>query len=140
MRPDTIKRIEARKPVMKAAKNVDDYISAAPAEARAKLEEVRAAIREVAPTAAESVYYQIPYYDYKGMLAWFGLQKRHIGLYIRPPVIQEHKKELAGYKTTISAVHLPLDKRIPVSLVKKLVRARMKKNEAEEKASVRHKS
>jgi len=131
-RPDRVKRIEpARRPTNKAPKNVDDYIAAAPKEARAKLEEVRAAIRQVAPTAAESISYQMPYYDYKGRLAWFGLQKRHIGLYLRPPVIEEHKKELAGYETTKSAVHLPLDEKVPVSLVKKLVKARMKMNDAE---------
>jgi uncharacterized protein YdhG (YjbR/CyaY superfamily) len=98
---------------------------------RAKLEEVRAAIREVAPTATESISYKMPYYSYKGRLAWFGLQSRHIGLYLRPPIIDEHKKELASYETTKSAVHLPLDKKVPVSLVKKLVKARMRKNEAE---------
>ena len=108
---------------------MDEYISAAPEEARAKLEEVRAAIREVAPTAKEGISYRIPFYDYKGRLAWFGLQKRHVGLYIRPPVIEEHEKDLAGYGTTMSAVHLPLDEEVPVALVKKLVRARMKKNE-----------
>ena len=73
----------------------------------------------------------MPYYDYKGRLAWFGLQSKHIGLYLRPPVIEEHRRELAGYETTKSAVHLPLDAEIPVALVQKLVRARMRKNEAE---------
>jgi uncharacterized protein YdhG (YjbR/CyaY superfamily) len=100
-------------------------------EVRDKLEEVRAAIREVAPTAVEIISYQMPCYDYKGRLAWFGLHTGHIGLYLRPPIMEEHKKELAGYETTKSAVHLPLDKKIPVSLVKKLVKARMKKNDAE---------
>ncbi len=113
---------------------MDDYISAAPKEARAKLEEVRAAIGEVAPTAVEGISYRLPFYDYKGRLAWFGLQKSHIGLYIRPPVIAEHEKDLAGYKTTISAVHLPLDKEVPVALVKKLVKARMMKNDAQASA------
>jgi uncharacterized protein YdhG (YjbR/CyaY superfamily) len=46
--------------------------------------------------------------------------------------VEKHKKELTGYVTTKSAVHLPLDKKIPVSLVKKLVKARMKINETEE--------
>jgi uncharacterized protein YdhG (YjbR/CyaY superfamily) len=110
---------------------VDDYISAAPKETRAKLREVRKAIRETAPTAVESISYRMPYYSYKGRLAWFGLHKGHIGLYLRPPVIEEHKKELAGYGTTKSAVRFPLDHRIPVALVKTLVRARMKKNESE---------
>jgi hypothetical protein len=43
-----------------------------------------------------------------------------------------HKNELTGYETTKSAVHLPLDRKIPVPLIKKLVKARMKINEAEE--------
>ena len=86
---------------------------------------------EVAPTARESISYGMPYYSYKGRLAWFGLHKTHIGLYLRPPVVEEHKNDLAGFVTTKSAVHLALDTEIPVPLVKKLVKARMKKNEAE---------
>ena len=113
------------------AKSVDDYISAAPEDAREKLRQVRAAIRKAAPAAVEGISYRIPYYDYKGRLAWFGLQKNHIGLYLRPPVIEEHEEELAGYGTTVSAVHLPLDEKVPVALVKRLVKARMKMNDAD---------
>jgi uncharacterized protein YdhG (YjbR/CyaY superfamily) len=111
---------------------VDAYIAAAPKEVQPKLREVRAAIREVAPNAAESISYRMPYYSYRGRLAWFGLQSAHIGLYLRPPTIAEHKRDLEGYQTTKSAVHLPLDKKVPVQLIKKLVRAAMKKNEAGE--------
>ena len=115
-------------------KSVDAYISAAPREVQPKLRKVRAAIREVAPAAAESISYGMPFYSYRGRLAWFGLQRAHIGLYLRPPVIEEHRGDLAGYQTTKSAVHLSLNKEIPVPLIKKLVRARMKMNEAERKA------
>jgi uncharacterized protein YdhG (YjbR/CyaY superfamily) len=115
----------------KAPKDVDEYIARAPKEVQDKLKEIRVTIREAAPTAVESISYGMPYYDYMGRLAWFGLAKAHIGLYLRPPVIEEHKKELANYKTTKSAVHLPLDKKIPVPLIKKLIKARMKKNEDE---------
>lgn len=115
-----------------SSKSVDAYIAAAPKTAQPKLKMVRAAIREAAPDATESISYRMPYYSYKGRLAWFGLHKSHIGLYLRPPVIQEHRAELVEYVTTKSAVHLPLDRKIPVPLIKKLVRARMKKNEAGE--------
>jgi len=111
---------------------VDDYITTAPKEVQEKLRIFRSAIRDVAPTAVEGFSYRLPYYDYKGALAWFGLSKSHIGLYLRPPVIEEHKKDLAGYVTTKSAVHFPLDKKISVPLIKKLVKARMKKNDAGE--------
>ena len=111
----------------KRASVVEAYIAKAPKEARTKLREVRAAIRDVAPDAVESMSYGMPGYD-KGRVAWFGLMKSHIGLYLRPPIIEEHERELAGYKTTKSAVHFPLDEPIPAALIKKLVRARIKKN------------
>jgi len=115
--------------LMKKASSVDEYIAAAPKPVQNKLREVRAAILEEAPSARESISYGMAYYSYKGRLAWFGLHTAHIGLYLRPPVLQEHNRELAGYQTTKSALHLPLDKKVPVALVKKLVRAAVKKNE-----------
>lgn len=112
------------------ANTVDRYLSSAPEGTQGKLKEVRAAILAACPSAKESISYKMPYYNYKGRMAWFGLHPNHIGLYLRPPVIAQHKRELKGYKTTKSAVHLELDKRIPVALIKKLVRARMKMNDA----------
>lgn len=111
----------------KALKDVNAYISSAPKEVQGKLRQVRAAIRDVAPDAVESISYRMPCYD-NGKVAWFGLMSTHIGIYIRPPIISEHKKELASYRTTKSAVQFPLDKAIPVQLIKKLVRARINKN------------
>lgn len=107
--------------------SVTAYISNAPKEARAKLKAMRRIMKEVAPDAAESISYGMPGYD-KGRVAWFALMKGYIGLYVRPPIIAEHKKELAKYKTTKSAVHFPLEDKLPVALIKKLVRARIKKN------------
>jgi uncharacterized protein YdhG (YjbR/CyaY superfamily) len=117
-------------------KDVDSYLAAAPWRVQSKLRMVREAIREVAPDAVESISYGMPFYSYRGeagiegRLCYFGLMKKSVGLYLRPPVIEEHMSELAGYKATKSALHLPLERPIPVSLVKKLVRAGMKKHEA----------
>jgi len=116
--------------VERGQEDVEAYISSAPSIARDKLRKVRAAILEVAPDAIESISYGMPYYDYKGRLAWFALFKTHIGLYLRPPVIEEHKNDLARYTTTKSAVHIPLDEEVPTTLIKKLVKARMLINEA----------
>ncbi len=115
----------------KTSKNVEEYIAGAPKEATHKLAELRAAIREVAPTAVEGFSYGMPYYAYKGRLAWFGLAKTHIGLYIRPPIVEEHRNELRGYETTKSAIRFPLDKPLPIVLIKRLIKARMMKNDAE---------
>lgn len=115
------------------SKDVDAYIAKCPKNIQSKLKEIRAAIREAAPGATETTsYFRMPGYFYtggyyyNGMFAWFALQRSHIGLYLRPPTIQNHKKELAGYATTKSAVHFPLDEKIPAPLVKKLVKASVK--------------
>jgi uncharacterized protein YdhG (YjbR/CyaY superfamily) len=110
-------------------RTVDEYIAAAPRTAQGKLTEVRRAIMDAAPDARESISYKIPYYSYKGRLAWFGLFKGHIGLFVRPPVLEEHRSELKEYTMTKSSLHLPLDREIPYHLVKKLVKASIRKNE-----------
>jgi uncharacterized protein YdhG (YjbR/CyaY superfamily) len=109
-------------------KDVDAYIEAAPKEVRARLLQLRRIIKSTVPRAKEGISYKIPYYDYEGALVWFAAFKNHIGLFLRPPVIQEHKRELRGYETTKSSVHLPIDKPLPAALVKKLVKARVAKN------------
>jgi uncharacterized protein YdhG (YjbR/CyaY superfamily) len=121
--------------VKRLSRAVDDYISSAPKSTQPRLAELRKAILDVAPDAKEGISYKIPFYSYKGRLAWFGYFPSHIGLYIRPPVVAQFGKELAGYRTTKSAVHLPLNQRVPVRLVQRLIRARMRLNEADEAAS-----
>ena len=115
---------------MKKAKDVDEYIAKAPKEVRRKLKELRAIIKSVAPKAEERISYGMPYYGYKGRLVYFAFAKKHIGLYVPTPVIEEHKKELKDYGTAKATVRFPLNKRLPLPLIKKLVKARVKKNEA----------
>src|SRR2546428_7305300 len=113
---------------MKTWKSVDEYIAAARKEVQPKLREIRTAIKEVAPDAVESISYGMPFYSYKGeqgiegRLCYFGLLKSGIGFYLRPPVIEKHISELAAYKTTKSALQLPLDKAVPVRLIRELVK------------------
>jgi len=111
---------------------VDEYITKCPKEAQDKLRKIRAAIRAVAPDATERTdYFQIPGYsyegyDYDGMFAWFSFKKPNARLHVRPPVIEEHKKELIGCVTTKGIVTFPEDKEISITLVKKLVKASIK--------------
>jgi uncharacterized protein YdhG (YjbR/CyaY superfamily) len=98
--------------------------------AKGKLRQLRKAIREVAPAAEERISYGIPYYGYKGRLVYFAAFKKHIGLYVPGPVIEDHKRDLKGFEIAKSTVRFPLDKKLPIALIKKLVRARKKLNEA----------
>lgn len=114
---------------MQRAGNTDEYIAQAPPEIRAKLKKLRALIKQTAPEAEERISYGMPYFDFKGRLAYFALMNNHIGLYIPPPIIEQHKDDLKDYTTTKSAIHLPLDADLPAALIAKLIRARMKWNE-----------
>jgi uncharacterized protein YdhG (YjbR/CyaY superfamily) len=80
------------------------------------------------PKAEERVSYGMPYYEYKGRLVYFANMKNYIGLYIPPPIIQNHEKELKEYVITKSAIHLPDGKKLPVALIKKLIKARVRHN------------
>ena len=98
---------------------VDEYLASCPVEARPQLNEVRAAIREVAPDSIETVsYFQIPGYsypgyDYNGMFAWFSYKQPYVRLHVRPPVIQDHEADLTAYARTKSIVSFPLSEDIP---------------------------
>lgn len=115
----------------KKPKDVDAYITAAPKEVQGKLKELRTTIRKMAPDAEERISYGMPYYSYNGRLVYFAAFKKHIGLYIPTPIIEEHKNELKNYKTAKGTVRFPIDKPLPIALVRKLIKARMKKNETE---------
>ena len=113
--------------------NVAAYIAATPVETRARLKALRKAIKQAAPKAEEKLSYQMPYYGYLGRLAYFAVWKKHIGLYIPPPAVAEHKRELKKYVTNRATVQFPHDKPLPIALIKKLVKSRVKWNEAKKK-------
>jgi uncharacterized protein YdhG (YjbR/CyaY superfamily) len=113
---------------MKKAKDVDEYITSAPKELQGKLRELRAIIKWAAPKAEERISYGMPYYAYKGRLVYFRHSKNHIGLYVPSPIIDKHKSELEDYETATATVRFHFDKKLPVSLIKKLVKARVKWN------------
>jgi uncharacterized protein YdhG (YjbR/CyaY superfamily) len=108
---------------------VDEYIAASPEEVRGKLNDMRAAVQGAAPGAIETVsYFEMPGYcyegyDYNGMFAWFSFKAPHIRLHVRPPVLEDHAKDLEGYATTKAIVSFPMGKAIPKTLVRKLVKA-----------------
>ncbi len=106
---------------------VDNYISTFPKDIQAILTTLRSTILEVAPNAEESIGYGMPAYKYKGKpLAYFAAFKAHIGFYPTPSPIEDFKDELSQFHTSKGAVQFPLNKPMPINLIKKMVKARMK--------------
>jgi uncharacterized protein YdhG (YjbR/CyaY superfamily) len=114
---------------MKKPASVEEYINSAPEEVQEKLREIRKVIKECVPDAQERISYGMPYYQYKGRLAYFAYFKNHISLFAIPPIVEEHKEELEKYKTSKSVIQFPLNEDLPISLIKKLVKARIEKIE-----------
>ena len=111
---------------------VDEYIAKHSSEVQHRLTEIRNSIQSSAPGYTETVsYFDMPGYyyegyDYNGMFAWFSFKKPFVRLHVRPPVLESHKKDLEGYTSTKAILSFPIDKAIPKTLVKKLVKASIK--------------
>jgi uncharacterized protein YdhG (YjbR/CyaY superfamily) len=113
-----------------APRTVDEYISTFPPAVRAKLERLRASIRDAAPEAVEKIGYGMPAYYLDGPLAYFAAFKNHIGFYPTPRGIEAFMKRLARYKSSKGSVQFPLDEEPPYDLVKEIVAMRAEENRA----------
>jgi uncharacterized protein YdhG (YjbR/CyaY superfamily) len=109
-------------------KTVDEYISSFPEDVRRLLEAIRRTIRRAAPEAEEIISYNMPAYKLDGFLVSFAAWKNHIGLYPIPTGDEVFKKEIAIYKDAKSTVQIPYDKPLPLKLIARLVKFRVKEN------------
>jgi uncharacterized protein YdhG (YjbR/CyaY superfamily) len=109
------------------AKSVDAYLKAAPVSVWPKLVQLRKIVLGVAPDAEESISYGMPYYKWNGALCGFALFTQHIGFF-PGAIVNDFADELAKYETSKGTVRLPLDRPLPVTLIKKLLKAGMARN------------
>lgn len=115
-----------------SAKNVTEYISGAPKEARSHLRELRAAIKSAVPKAEEGISYGKPFYKYHGMLAGFDAYKNHIGFEIWADKLRSEDRKMLeekGYKTGSRTFHIRYDQQVPTTVIKKMLKAQAKMNE-----------
>ncbi len=119
--------------VSPTARNVDEYLSRVPKEMRTTLEKLRRTIKAAAPMASEVISYQMPMYKHHGMLLGFAAFKDHCSIFPGAAVMDAYKEELKQYDTSKGTIRFPANKPLPATLVKKLVRARIKENEARAK-------
>jgi uncharacterized protein YdhG (YjbR/CyaY superfamily) len=114
---------------MKAAvNNIDEYIATFPQHIQKLLIQMRITIAKAAPEAEEAIKYAIPTFILNGNLVHFAAFKNHIGFYPAPAGIEAFKKEVAPYEAGKGSLQFPLDKPLPLSLVTKIVKYRVKQN------------
>lgn len=114
----------------KSYATVDEYIAFAEPKIKRALKDIRKTIKAIAPEAEEVISYQIPGYKYHGMLVFFAGWKNHISLYPAPWGAETLKKEMSAYEGSKGTIKFPLDKPMPLTLIRKMVKYRMKENEA----------
>ena len=112
---------------MAKPESIDEYIASAPEDVRQVLESVRATIRKAAPLAQERISYGMPAFFQEGALVYFAAFKKHVGLY---PPVREAKLTVAlsKYAGPKGNLQFPLSEPMPIALITKVVKARIKEN------------
>jgi uncharacterized protein YdhG (YjbR/CyaY superfamily) len=114
-------------------KTVTEYINAAATPvARKKLREMRACIRAAAPGAKEELKWGMPAFSHKRILVIYGAFKEHIGFYPTTSAVRAFAKQLLGLKMAKGSIQFPLDKPLPLSLIRKIAAFRVKESEKDD--------
>lgn len=109
--------------------SIDEYIAGFPKETQKVLEQVRAIIKNTAPDTEETISYAIPTFTMnKKYLIYFAGYKNHLSLYPAPTGNASFEKEIKPYWSGKGTVQFPLDKPLPIDLIKRIVKYRMKEN------------
>lgn len=95
---------------------------------RELVEKMRQAIRKVAPQVTETISYGMPAFRQNKVLVYYAVHKKHIGFYPTPGPIIHFKKDLEKYNTSKGAIQFPIDKPLPIVLIKKIVKYRVEKD------------
>jgi uncharacterized protein YdhG (YjbR/CyaY superfamily) len=102
--------------------SVDQYISGFPEDIRKLLIQVRTTVQKAAPEAEETIKYGIPTYVLDGNLVHFGGFAKHLAFY---PVPRDKtmREKLKPYLSGKSTLKFPLDKPVPMALIREIVRS-----------------
>jgi len=119
-------------PPKKGFKTTDEYIASFPQNIQATLHQVRQAIKDVAPKAQEVISYNMPAFKQKSILVWFAAFKNHIGFFPKVSAMEAFKEQLADYQTSKGTLRFPLDKPMPISLIKEITKFRVKEVQSKE--------
>ena len=106
---------------------IHEYIATFPKDVQKLLQDIQQIIKKQAPEAEETISYGIPTFKLNGKnLVHFAAFKKHIGFYPTPDAITKFKKELSDYKQAKGSVQFPIDKPLPLALIKDIVNYRVK--------------
>jgi uncharacterized protein YdhG (YjbR/CyaY superfamily) len=113
-------------PTKTKPKTIAEYIDAAPKETQKKLREMLNCIRAAAPGAEETLKWGMPAFSHQRILVTFAAFKHHIGFFPTPSAVKVFADELSEYKTASASIQFPLDKPLPLALIRKITEFHVK--------------
>jgi uncharacterized protein YdhG (YjbR/CyaY superfamily) len=114
--------------MMKKVETIDQYIAEYPENIQKKLVQIRELISKHAPGAEEAISYGIPTFKLNGNLVHFAAFKNHLGFYPGAAGVEAFADVLDGYETSKGTIQFPIDKPIPVKLIRDIVKFRVRQN------------
>jgi len=116
-------------------RTVDEYIASKPAAAQESLNQVRSAIRKAIPGAEETILYNIPTYKVNGRTAlYFAGWSRFYSIYpASRTLVAAFGEELVGAGIVKSTIRFALSNPVPVRLIGKIAKFRLKEVSQREK-------
>ena len=106
---------------------VDAYLAALPADDRELLEGIRRRVKELVPSAEETISYDMPAFKLGGrFLLSYARWKRHCSLYpLTDTFLAAHATDLEGFGGTKGSIHLTPARPLPPAILDALVRGRV---------------
>ena len=116
-------------------KSFADYLAGVPEHARGQLKQMRAAIRSAVPRdATETISYGIPAFQNDGVILWFAAFSKHCSLFPTGAIVEAFAKELKGFSASKGTVHFPVQRPLPIGLIKRMVKARVARMKSKKRA------
>jgi uncharacterized protein YdhG (YjbR/CyaY superfamily) len=131
----------AQTSLMTEVKTVDEYLNLFPETQRKVLQRIRETIKQAAPAAEETISYGMPAYKLNGILVYFGGFKNHCSLFPGSGLlVKQFSSELKDYNTSKGTIQFQMEEPIPFTLIRKIVKERVKQNAAKQKTKSNTKS
>jgi uncharacterized protein YdhG (YjbR/CyaY superfamily) len=119
--------------------SVPNYFSRLPEPAKSTLQSVRASILSNCPKGtSETLSYGIPTFKHNGSIVAIAAFKNHCSLFpMSFFVIDKFRADLSRFEVSRGTVRFPIDKPLPATILKKIVKARL--TQMSEKAAAKQK-
>ncbi len=112
-------------------KTIQEYHNTFTTDVIERMQAIRTIIHDVVTDVEEVISYQIPCFKYKGYLIYYSAYTKHISLSypFSKAFLAEFSTDLKGYKISKSSLQIPLDKPLPLEMIKRMVEFRKQENE-----------